>query len=60
MTKAAVKAAAAPQPTPAPVPQPTHGGVYQLVDGKLEVLEGGPPKADEAAAAPAQPQGEGA
>jgi hypothetical protein len=32
--------------TPKPqgeAPQPTHGGVYELVDGQLKVIEGGPP-----------------
>jgi hypothetical protein len=36
------------------VPQPTHGGVYELVDGELRVLEGGPP-AQQATPAPAAP-----
>jgi hypothetical protein len=25
------------------IPQPTHGGLYELVDGQLRVIEGGPP-----------------
>jgi hypothetical protein len=38
---------------PAPVPEPTHGGVYELVDGQLVAIEGGPPKSEPAAHAPA-------
>lgn len=59
-TKAADAAIPAPAPMPAPAPQPTHGGVYELVGGDLKVVEGGPPKAEEPAAAPVQPKGEGA
>jgi hypothetical protein len=45
----------------APMPQPTHGGVYELVDGQLVAKEGGPPKSEPAAETPApQPTGEGA
>jgi hypothetical protein len=32
--------------------QPQHGGVYELVNGELQVLEGGPPQ-PEAGAPPA-------
>ncbi len=49
------------------VPQPTHGGVYEFVDGQLRVIEGGPPAqakppaADKPAPAPAKKTtGEGA
>ena len=52
-------------PNAQPAPQPTHGGVYELVNGRLVAKEGGPPAAAPAptpapAPAPAQPQGEGA
>jgi hypothetical protein len=46
---------------PAAVPEPTHGGVYELVDGQLVAIEGGPPKAEPVAEAPAPATpGEGA
>lgn len=59
MAKRATEQAAA--PAPASMPQPTHGGVYELVDGQLVAIEGGPPKPDAPAEtpAPATP-GEGA
>lgn len=48
-------------PAATPAPQPTHGGVYEIVDGQLRAIEGGPPKQQPAAQAPApQPAGEGA
>jgi len=59
MAKKQAETSGAASAAPEPAPQPTHGGVYELVDGGLKVIEGGPPQADAPGDA-AQPAGEGA